>query len=169
MPLSDGRWVGACRTYLGSPGFTVSRDQGRSWSPVERLRYGPDGSTIDHPHTMCPIARLPDGRFILLFTNNDGTRNGAEHVWDGGCRTRNPQWFVIGVEIPDEDRNGGLLFGEPRILAEAVERQFVELSKLKPKELVAARAEKYRTMGTFEPDPTEARKLAEEEQDQEQD
>lgn len=123
VPLSDGRWVGAGRTYLGSPGYTVSRDQGQSWSPIERLRYGPDGPFIDHPHTMCPIARLPDGRFILLFTNNDGTRNGAEHVWDGGCRTRNPQWFVIGIEIPGEERNGGLLFGEPRILAAADENE----------------------------------------------
>ncbi|MEZ5278078.1 MAG: sialidase family protein [Opitutaceae bacterium] len=126
VPLSDGRWVGACRTYLGSPGFTVSSDQGHTWSPVERLRYHPDGGFIDHPHTMCPMARLPDGRFILLFTNNDGTRNGAEHVWDGGCRTRNPQWFVIGREIAGETRNGGLVFGEPRILASADEREALD-------------------------------------------
>src|SRR5690606_22075946 len=96
VTLSDGRWVCVMRTYLGSPGFAVSHDQGLTWSPVERLRYEPDGAFIEHPHTMCPIARLPDGRFILLFTNNDGTRNGAAHVWDGGNRTRNPQWFVIG-------------------------------------------------------------------------
>ena len=55
--------------------------------------------------------------------NNDGTKNGAEHVWDGGCRTRNPQWFGIGREIPGEERNGGLIFGEPRILAEADENE----------------------------------------------
>lgn len=123
VPLSDGRWLGACRTYLGSPGFTVSADEGRTWSAVERLRYRPDGPFIDHPHTMCPLARLPDGRFLLLFTNNDGTRNGAEHVWDGGCRTRNPQWFAVAREIPGEARNGGLAFGEPRILASADENE----------------------------------------------
>jgi hypothetical protein len=123
VPLADGRWVQACRTYLGSPGYSVSLDEGQTWSSVERLRYGPDGPFIDHPHTMCPIARLPDGRFILLFINNDGTKNGAEHVWDGGCRTRNPQWFVIGREVPGEQRNGGLIFGEPRILASADESE----------------------------------------------
>ena len=123
VPLADGHWVGVSRTFLGSPGYTVSPDQGNTWSPVERLRYRPDGPFINHPHTMCPIARLPDGRFILLFTNNDGTKNGAEHVWDGSCRTRNPQWFVIGREISGEDRNGGLVFGEPRILAEADENE----------------------------------------------
>jgi hypothetical protein len=123
VPLSDGRWVQACRTYLGSPGYAVSPDEGKTWSDVERLRYRPDGPFIDHPHTMVPIARLPDGRFILLFTNNDGTKKGAEHVWDGGCRTRNPQWFAIGREIPGEQRNGGLIFGEPRILASADEAE----------------------------------------------
>ena len=119
VPLSDGRWVCVMRTYLGSPGYAVSRDGGRTWTKVERLRYGPGGAWIDHPHTMCPLARLPDGRFMLLFTDNDGTRNGATHVWDGGNRTRNPQWFVIGRELPGEERNGGLVFGEPRVLAEA--------------------------------------------------
>jgi hypothetical protein len=119
VPLSDGRWVCVMRTYLGSPGYAVSRDGGRTWTKAERLRYGPDAAWIDHPHTMCPIARLPDGRFMLLFTNNDGTRNGATHVWDGGNRTRNPQWFVIGRELPGEERNGGLIFGAPRVLAEA--------------------------------------------------
>jgi hypothetical protein len=119
VPLSDGRWVAVVRTYLGSPGYTVTRDGGRTWTSVERLRYGPGRAWIEHPHTMCPLARLPDGRFMLLFTNNDGTRNGAAHVWDGGNRTRNPQWFAIAREVPGEERNGGLLFGEPRILAEA--------------------------------------------------
>jgi hypothetical protein len=75
---------------------------------------------------MCPIARSSDGRFILLFTNNDGTGNGAAHVWDGGCRTRNPQWFVIGREIPGEERNGGLVFGEPRVLAAADENEAID-------------------------------------------
>lgn len=117
VPLSDGRWLGVTRTYLGSPGYTVSNDEGQTWTSVERLRYAPDGEYIEHPHTMCPIHRLPDGRFILLFTNNDGTKQGAQHVWDGGCTTRNPQWFVIGRDIPGESRNGGMIFGEPRILA----------------------------------------------------
>ncbi|MBX3748512.1 MAG: exo-alpha-sialidase [Opitutaceae bacterium] len=119
VPLAGGRWLCVVRTYLGSPGYAISADAGLTWTPVERLRYAPGGPFIDHPHTMCPIARLPDGRYLLLFTNNDGTRNGAAHVWDGGNRTRNPQWFVVGRETPGETRNAGLVFGEPRILAEA--------------------------------------------------
>ena len=123
VALSDGRWVCVMRTYLGSPGFSVSCDQGQSWTPVDRLRYSPAGAFIDHPHTMCPLAKLPDGRFMLLFTHNDGTRNGAEHIWDGGNRTRSPQWFAIGRELPGEARNGGLVFGEPRILVAASDEE----------------------------------------------
>ncbi len=41
-----------------------------------------------------------------------------QRIWDGGGTTRNLQWLVVGREIPGEDRNGGLVFGELRILAE---------------------------------------------------
>lgn len=116
--LRDGRWLGVGRTFLGSPGYTVSADRGRSWSSVEPLLDAPGGRPMAHPMTMCPIARVDDHRLILLFTNNDGTRRGARHVWDGDGRTRNPQWFVIGTELPGEARNAGLTFGAAHELAE---------------------------------------------------
>jgi len=68
--------------------------------------------------TMCPIAPTGDGRYVLLFTNNDGSQRGAAHVWDGDGRTRNPQWFAVGRAIEGEERNGGLVFGEPRVLVD---------------------------------------------------
>lgn len=117
-PLAGGRWLGVGRTFLGSPGYTVSADRGRTWTPVEPLCYGPGGEPIKHPMTMCPIAKTSDGRFVLLFTNNDGNQRGAKHVWDGDGHTRNPQWFVVGREIPGERENAGLLFGKPRVLAD---------------------------------------------------
>ena len=43
-----------------------------------------------------------------------------------------------------------------RLLGEAVERQFAELSKLGSKQLINARAEKYRGLGSFQPDPAGA-------------
>ena len=116
--LETGNWLGVGRTCLGSPGFTVSTDRGESWTPAEPLCYGPEGEPIAHPMTMCPLAKTSDGRYLLLFCNNDGSRRDARHVWDGDGRTRNPQWIVVGREIPGETRNGGLIFGEPMILAE---------------------------------------------------
>ena len=118
VPMDNGRWLGVGRTFLGSPGFTVSSDRGESWTPAEPLCYAPDGQPIAHPMTMCPIAKTSDGRYVLLFCNNDGSQRGARHVWDGDGRTRNPQWILVGCEIPGETRNGGLVFGEPMILAE---------------------------------------------------
>jgi hypothetical protein len=119
VPLSQtDTWLGVGRCYLGSVAYTVTHDRGRTWSSADPLRYAPAGPPIAHPMTMCPIARFADGRFILFFTNNDGSARGAAHVWDGDGHTRNPQWFAIGREIPGETRNGGLVFGEPRILAD---------------------------------------------------
>ena len=122
VALSDGRWVGVGRTFLGAPGYTVSRDRGRTWTPVEPLCYAPGREPIQHPMTMCPITKTSDGRFVLLFTNNDGLQRGAQHVWDGDGKTRNPQWIVVGREIPGERENAGLGFGEPMILAEVDDR-----------------------------------------------
>jgi hypothetical protein len=53
-----------------------------------------------------------------MFTNNDGTRRGARHVWDGNGKTRNPQWMTVGREVPGQRENGGLVFGEPEVVAE---------------------------------------------------
>ncbi len=127
VPLAGGRWLGVGRTFLGSPGYTVTADRGRTWTPVEPLCYGPGGEPIRHPMTMCPIARTSDGRLVLLFTNNDGSQRRAKHVWEGNGRTRNPQWFVVGCEIPGETRNAGLMFGKPRVLAEVDDRGEVNL------------------------------------------
>ncbi len=118
VPLPNGHWLGVGRCYLGSPGYTISRDRGASWSDVEPLHYSPDGPPIKHPMTMCPIALTSDQRIVLLFTNNDGSDRGARHAWDGGGRTRNPQWIAVGRWQPGEERNGGLIFGEPRILVD---------------------------------------------------
>ncbi len=116
--LSGDRWLGVGRCNLGAPTYTLSTDRGKTWTSPEPLCYTPGGELIKHPMTMCPIAKTSDGRIVLLFTNNDGFQRGARHVWDGDGRTRNPQWIVVGREVPGESRNAGLFFGEPVILAE---------------------------------------------------
>ncbi len=118
VPLADSRWLGVGRTKLGSPCYTISSDGGYAWSSPEPLRYSPGGDLINHPMTMCPIEKTADGRFVLLFNNNDGSERGSQHVWDG-FNNRNPLWIVVGKEIPGEKRNGGLVFGKPAVVAEA--------------------------------------------------
>lgn len=118
VPAPDGRLIGIGRTYLGAPGYTVSHDQGRTWSNAEPLCYTPGGAPIRHPMTMCPAALTSNGKVVLLFTDNDGTLRGAQHQWDGDGRTRNPQYFTVGKFVPGEERNGGLAFGDKVLLAE---------------------------------------------------
>lgn len=118
IALADGRWVGLGRSFLGSPAYVVSTDRGQTWSLGQPLCYAPGGEPVHHPMTMCPIAPTGDGRYVLLFTNNDGSQRGAAHVWDGDGHTRNPQWFAVGRAIEGEERNGGLVFGEPRVLVD---------------------------------------------------
>jgi len=119
VPLTDGRWVGVGRTKLGCPCYTVSKDQGQTWTAPEPLRYSPGGAIIPHPMTLCPIARTTDGRCVLLFTNNNGMARGANHIWDTG-KVRNPQWIVAAAETGAQ-ADAGLWFGDPLILAEAAE------------------------------------------------
>jgi hypothetical protein len=117
VPQDNGSWLGVVRCFFGAPGYTVSEDRGATWTRVQPLRDRPGGTPIKHPMTMCPMAKTSDGRYVLLFTNNDGTDRGAKHLWDGRGTTRNPQWFVVGREVPGERDNAGLVFGEPRVLA----------------------------------------------------
>lgn len=117
--LPDGRLLGVGRTVLGSPGFSVSRDSGTSWTAVEQLRYSPGGRPIEHPMTMCPVLRLRNGDVVLMFTNNDGSRRGSSHVWDGQ-RNRNPQWLTVGHQQSGVDENAGLTFSDPIRVAEVI-------------------------------------------------
>ncbi len=117
IPLKSGKWMGVGRCYLGSPAYTISSDCGRTWSHAKPLCYAPGGESIKHPMTMCPIAKTLDGRIVLLFTNNDGFCNGASHIWQGDGYTRNPQYISVGLEMEDTEENGGIVFGEPIVLA----------------------------------------------------
>ncbi|MDP6722926.1 MAG: hypothetical protein QGF59_29955, partial [Pirellulaceae bacterium] len=65
----------------------------------------------------CPLYRLRDGRYALIFHNNVGTANGGDGPADAQ-RNRRPAWLSIGHTI---DNPGGqpLAFGEPKVLADS--------------------------------------------------
>lgn len=119
VTLTDGRWACVGRTKLGCPCFSVSADQGATWSKPEPLRRSPEGPYIPHPMALCPMTKTSDGRFVLLFCNNNGMQRGGSHIWDTG-KVRNPQWIAVGCDT-GSTRNLGLWFGDPFILAEAAE------------------------------------------------
>ena len=110
--LSDGRILCLLRTMTGRIHYSVSSDYGESWSEPDVLRFVPGGPEVLHPHAPCPLIRLRDGRYLLLFHNNDGTANGAAGPADG--RNRRPVWASVGREIHNP---GGqpVVFGKPRL------------------------------------------------------
>jgi hypothetical protein len=127
VELSDGRLMCVMRTGNGCIHFTTSADHGRTWAPSQPLRFAPGGPVIPHPNAPCPFTRLSDGRYALLFCNNDGTGNGGQDPFDH-LRNRNPVCVSVGREVDDAqrrdpslalrvtDREQPLAFTPPRLL-----------------------------------------------------
>jgi len=69
--LPDGRLFTTMRTYTGYIWYSVSDDDGEHWRDPEVLRYRDSGDPVKQPLAPCPIYRLQDSRFLLLFHNND--------------------------------------------------------------------------------------------------
>ena len=113
--LADGRLICLMRTLQGRIYFALSEDDGRSWDQPRVLCYEPGGAPILHPMAPCPLYKLKDGRFMLLFYNNDGSGHGGKGPTDS-VNVRNPAWITVGREIPGE-RNQPIRFGPPKVFA----------------------------------------------------
>jgi hypothetical protein len=114
VQLSDRRLFCVCRTGNGCLYYTVSEDFGRTWRPVEPLRYHDDGERILHPNAPCPLTKLSDGRYALLFCNNDGTAFGGKDPFDH-TKNRNPVYVAVGLETGIKTGQP-IKFSEPRLL-----------------------------------------------------
>jgi len=115
QPLSDGRLICVMRTLTGEIHFALSENNGRSWDTPRPLCYDPFDvqRPIQNPVAPCPLYRLSDGRYFLVFYNNDGEASGASGPEDMH-RTRRPAWFTIGEEVNHPTHP--LRFQEPRVL-----------------------------------------------------
>ena len=108
--LGDGRIFCVLRTMTGSIYHALSTDEGTSWSEPRELCYVPGGSPILHPNAPIGLGRLEDGRFIILFHNNDGTANGGSGPADS--KGRRPVFLSVGKEIDNPDGQP-IIFGDP--------------------------------------------------------
>ena len=108
--LSDGRIFCVLRTMTGSIYYAVSTDEGVSWSEPGELCYAPGGSSVLHPNAPIGMGRLDDGRFIILFHNNDGTANGGSGPADS--KGRRPVFLSVGREIVNPG-NQPIVFSDP--------------------------------------------------------
>jgi len=69
--LPDGRLFTTLITPTGHIWYSVSENDGESWREPEVLCSRDKGEPFKQPHTCCPIYQLKDGRYLLLFHNNN--------------------------------------------------------------------------------------------------
>jgi hypothetical protein len=103
------------RSLQGIIFYALSEDNGYHWDEPRPLRYEPGGNPILNPIVPCPLYQLHDGRYLLLFYNNDGRANGGKSPVDAK-HNRYPAWVSIGRELKGE-KDHPLQFGPPKILA----------------------------------------------------
>jgi hypothetical protein len=113
--LSDGRLICVMRTLNGMVYHSLSSDRGETWTQARPLCYAPGGQPVLNPIAPCPLYRLRDGRYLLVFYNNDGTANGGTGPGDYK-RNRYPAYITVGREVPGEWEQP-LRFGPPRLFA----------------------------------------------------
>lgn len=113
--LSDGRFICVMRTLQGAIYFALSNDRARTWDTPRPLCYYPGGPVVQQPLASSPLYKLEDGRFVLIFHNNDGTANGGRGPTDSR-RVRRPVFLTVGREIDHPDQP--IAFTPPRLLAD---------------------------------------------------
>ncbi|MFO7611379.1 MAG: sialidase family protein [Clostridia bacterium] len=114
--LPDGRLFAVMRTMTGYVYYSVSDDDGLTWRTPDRLRYRDDGEGIMHPLSPCPVYRMDNGLYFILFHNNPGICGGFSQFKDSWEMNeanflRNPTYISIG-----EYREGAaqpIWFGSP--------------------------------------------------------
>ncbi len=99
--------------------YSVSDDDGESWRAPEVLRFTDDGEEIPNPMAPSPLYRLNDGRYLLLFYNNTGRRDGYDQFrrkWEVNQLNflRNPAYISIGEFRPGAHQP--LWFSRPKLL-----------------------------------------------------
>ena len=100
VELSDRRLFCVMRTALGVIFWSVSADQGRTWTSPTPLLDRPGGNFMLNPVSPCPIYKLRDGRYMLLYYNNDGSANGGEIPahYSYVRQNRYPAFITVGRE-----------------------------------------------------------------------
>jgi hypothetical protein len=92
VKLPDGNLFAAMRTSAGHPYYILSKDNGRTWSAPEPMRYQDDGQAIEHPLSPCPIYDLGDGHYLFMYHNHDGHFG----PWPKIDHVRRPLWISLG-------------------------------------------------------------------------
>jgi len=100
--LPDNRLFCVMRTMSGYIWYTISQDDGMTWSNPAPLLRRDHGLPILQPLCCCPIYQLNDGRYILLHHNNDGRFEGCTPEETG--KNRRPAFIALGEFRPHAEQ-----------------------------------------------------------------
>ncbi len=115
VKLPDARLFCVMRTSAGSPFWTASADDGKTWSPARRLLRRDGGEPLLHPLSPCPMYDVGgneagSGRYVLFTHNHDGHYKNFKPT-DTSFHRR-PVYIVPGRFRPGADQP--VWFEEPR-------------------------------------------------------
>jgi hypothetical protein len=114
VKLPDSRLFCVMRTAAGSPFWSVSGDDGETWSTPKRLLRRDGGAPLLHPLSPCPIYDVGgntagSGRYVLFIHNHDGNYQGWKPT--DTSMHRRPVCIVAGRYVPDAEQP--VWFAEP--------------------------------------------------------
>ena len=103
--LPDGRLFCVMRTMTGYIWYSVSDDDGETWREPEVLKYNDNGEKVPNPMASSPIYKLSNGKYMLVFYNNDGKLGNYDQFkekWESNQADflRNPAFISIGEFKP---------------------------------------------------------------------
>jgi hypothetical protein len=119
VKLPDGRLFCAMRTSSGSPYWTLSADDGKTWTRARPLLRKDGGEALKHPLSPCPLFDLGgptagSGRYALFIHNHDGHYQGFEP--SDTDYHRRPVYKVIGHFEPKAEQP--IWFDDPKLFME---------------------------------------------------
>ena len=117
--LPDGRLICTLRNIRGSVYYTVSDNMGHTWREPEAMCFD-DGSPIVHPLSPCPIYRLEENKYVLLFHGVV-----SESIW----YPRNPIRKVYGYFDPNGHQPVRFAAGSDEVYMELPEEEGRELGQ----------------------------------------
>jgi hypothetical protein len=99
--LADDRLFCVMRTNNGYIWYSISADDGRTWSNPQPLLRKDHGQPILQPVVCCPLYQLADGRYVLIHHNHRGyfETTPEESHWP-----RRPVYIALGEYRPGAEQ-----------------------------------------------------------------
>lgn len=104
--LPDDRLFCTMRTMAGTVWYSVSADDGRTWTNPSPLLRRDHGEAIAEPLVCCPIYEISPGRYVLLHHNNSGWIDGKtpEETSRNPSINRRPAFLALGEFRPEAEQ-----------------------------------------------------------------